>query len=684
MNIERWARHAGLLAWIAYLVVPTDAGGPVRGMPMGPIEAAALLALAWLASRAAVPRHASIAVLVMVVAGTSATLIPGTGGFRARYFANAGATGEPERSTEFKDESFTRIDRRLDFALGATEFPLAFFNDPARFNFQNPAGPRRRYLEFAATWTGQWWIEAGSHHLYLDAPDASAQLFVDGAAVASVTPDTDIAEVTLPLAGGWHRLDLVFSSPYGAPRQLSAGALSATGRRPFSDVEVTTQRVRSWQVTALWLLRVAKTLADIAVLGWLAWSFVLNLWRLLKDVAGETGAWRQWARVTPLLAVVAAIDALVLAWPWTRQLMIMRGGDDPMTYEWYSRDILFNGLLMNGGAPAGQGEPFYYQALYPYFLATVHTVFGEGMFGVLLVQRLMVAFAIWTMVRIAVAIAGHEVWPGALAAGTVFAVWKYGPIAADLLNESLYVPLLLAWALLMVRVYHAPSTVRALGAGVVGAVTAMTRSTSLIAWPLAFAACWRAWRGHSSRRTWISALALTSVALFSLIAVRNWVVAHEFAMTSSEFGVTLLGGNEPPADLVMAPGRAAQYARLGLSEPTARVLDYALAAPGAFLLHQARKTLFALGIYEPYAPGWGYSPIYIAGWLLAVGGVIVAVRAGRVPPIAAVLPALIAASQFAAVVGVYPKSERLILPIYALLMPYAGIALAKAAAWRRT
>ena len=65
----------------------------------------------------------------------------------------------------------------------------------------------------------------------------------------------------------------------------------------------------------------------------------------------------------------------------------MVAGDDPMIYEGYARDILFNGILMNGGAPLGQGEPFYYQAFYPYFLAASHAIFGEGFFGVLFLQR---------------------------------------------------------------------------------------------------------------------------------------------------------------------------------------------------------------------------------------------------------------------------------------------------------
>ena len=66
-----------------------------------------------------------------------------------------------------------------------------------------------------------------------------------------------------------------------------------------------------------------------------------------------------------------------------------------------------------------------------------------------------------------------------------------------------------------------------------------------------------------------------------------------------------------------------------------------------------RKALFALGYYEPYAPGWGTSPVYIAVWTTAIAGLVLALR-GAPQPIAVLAPALIAVTQFIAVVIVYP------------------------------
>ena len=42
-------RNASLLIWLAYVIVPVDAGGLIHGVPLGPIEAFALLIIAWLA-----------------------------------------------------------------------------------------------------------------------------------------------------------------------------------------------------------------------------------------------------------------------------------------------------------------------------------------------------------------------------------------------------------------------------------------------------------------------------------------------------------------------------------------------------------------------------------------------------------------------------------------------------------
>src|SRR5204862_2747328 len=144
--------------------------------------------------------------------------------FRARYFANADATGAPERSAEFITSPFTRIDTRLQFMPGGPELPLNFFNDNTRYSLFQVAYTRHDQLPFAARWSGEWCIPPGVDAIYVQAPKATGEVSIDGRPVATVGPADDDGESVVPLSltEEWHRLDVSLSSPYGASRQFSA------------------------------------------------------------------------------------------------------------------------------------------------------------------------------------------------------------------------------------------------------------------------------------------------------------------------------------------------------------------------------------------------------------------------------------------------------------------------------
>src|SRR5206468_1864677 len=113
-------------------------------------------------------------------------------------------------------------------------------------------------------------------------------------------------------------------------------------------------------------------------------------------------------------------------------------------------------------------------------------------------------------------------------------------------------------------------------------------------------------------------------------------------------------GNELPPDVRLDfTRRGPLYDRIGLNSITRQVVEYAVAAPGAFARNLGRKSLFAAGFYEPYVPGWGYSPIFIGMSIASVIGFVLALRARTSPAAIVCLPGLVALSQFAAVVLVY-------------------------------
>lgn len=592
----------------------------------------------------------------------------------ARYYATAAASGTHERSTDFRDPSFTRVDRRLDFARAGHDFPLGFFNDHSRFNFIGQGQPDRRYLEFAVAWTGWWRVAPGAHTLYLHAPGATSQISIDTSPILtadSATSTDSTREITL--SGGWHRIHITFSSPYRSPREFSAGELIEGTRRPFDDGVTRTERIDDRQRVVAGALGMLKPVADVIALGWLSVLAALLVLRRAGELwQGRIAAYRA---AFALFLAAALVEAMRFAWPWAERLLVMTSGDDPMTYETYARDILFNGVWMNGGRPLGQGEPFYYQAFYPYFLAAAHFLFGEGMFGVLMLQRWLVALTAVLLTRIAMRLRGDAVWPMALLVSTLFVWWKLAPISRDLLNESLYIPLLAAWAASLVNIGRRPEPARAAMAGVLGGLAAITRSTAMLSWFLVWPALAIELAAHKRRATILLTVAGCSLAVFSLVAIRNGVVSHQFAPTSTELGVTLRGGNEPPPDLVLSLGwRKPIYEAIGAGGYTIEVVEYAIARPGPFAANMGRKALFALGFYEPYAPGWGYSWVYIAVWMSAIAGLLVVLQGSGADRITLAVPFLIALTQYAAVVIVYPKGERLILPIHTMLVPYSAVA----------
>lgn len=674
--VENRRRYLGLLIWAAYFILPNDAAGLVRGVPLGPIEAAALLAIGWLAlNRRRLP-FAPVAALMMIVTTAAGLAIPGTNGFRARYFVSADGSGAPERSPEFVDRAFTRIDRQLDFVPGANELPLNFFNDNSRYSlFQVVAQGQGGKPVFSVRWSGVWRVPDGVEAIYVAAPQAIGEVSVDGAKVAAVgASDAGDAVANISLARGWHRLDVALSSPAGAPKRFSAGTIHDGVRTPFDSREVVTQQIREWQMSAAGWLRIGRTLVDAAALLLVAVVFATTLGKKVAALFTTASDRERRDQVMVLFAAAAAIDAWRFAWPWATRVMRLVPGDDTLTYETYARDILFNGILMSGGKPLGQGEPFYYQAFYPYFLAGTHWLFGEFLYGAVLVQRLLAAYAIVTLARIAIRFTADRAWVVALPIATAFIGWKFWPIADQPLNESLYVPLLVAATAALIRLCNYPSARRALSSGILSGVAAITRSTALVAWVVVWPAIWLALRGRPGRARVVAILIASFLVVFSLVAVRNWIVAGVFAPTSTEMGITLLGGNEPPAGLTIDPARRPYYQRFGLSDHTATVIDYAIAEPRLFSLNIGRKALFVLGFYEPYAPGWGYSPVYIATWITASAGLWLALRHRRGSIWPVLIPAIVSLTQFVAIVMVYPKGERLVVPVHVVLIPYCAAA----------
>ena len=429
------------------------------------------------------------------------------------------------------------------------------------------------------------------------------------------------------------------------------------------------------------MLRIVRPIFDVVALG-AGWRGVFAHQRCAKQIAAlacRRPIAERRDQVMALFAAVAAIDALRFAWPWATRVMMLAGGDDTMTYESYARDILFNGILMSGGKPLGQGEPFYYQAFYPYFLAGTHAVFGEFMFGAVLVQRLLAAFAIVKLVEIAIRFTTERALDGGAADRDRFhrlEVLAHRRRAAERIalrsaagrcgggDDS--------------AVRSSRRRVARSGRASLSGLAAITRSTALLAWVVVWPAVWLATARPRRART-RDPRAADCVVRRRVFAGRDPQLDRRRRVRAdvNRAGHHAAGRQRAAAGFDDRSRRDVPlYQRLGISDITASVIEYAITEPRLFALNLGRKALFVLGFYEPYAPGWGYSPVYILTWTTAIAGAWLAVRnrQGLMWPV--LIPAIVSLTQFVAIVIVYPKGERLVVPVHIVLIPYCA-----AAAW---
>jgi hypothetical protein len=587
-------------------------------------------------------------------------------GFVARYYANDAWRGPPERSVEHPRASFTRLDRAIDFGpAAAADLPLFFLNDVARFNFYEANHPDRSRLPFSIEWNAYWNVEqTETVRLYVRGAGIRAIVFVDAVKAVELLPTEHEAVGAVDARRGWRRLQITVSAPYGADRAVSAGIVDRDGvQRPFGGRQVFPRASSARRLTADTAGRGVRVIADVVMLVWIAWQLLFNTRR--------TWTFALWA--------VAILDAFRVALPWAGRLMLLGGGGDPMTYEFHARDILLNGPLMLLGGVRGQAEAFYYQPLYAYFLSLMHLVFGEGFFGIVFVQRLLVWVAAALAAAIARALFGERAARATLAAAIVFALAFLGRLAELLLGEIVFIPLVSTWVLSLIVAARPGAAMRAAAvAGFCGGLATLSRSTLLLAWPCGVAAMLG--RPLVAHLRAAILMAATMMAVVSCATLRNWIVAHQFVPVTTGFSVNLYLGNQPPPGVPVHFVFEHRFYEWFAKDDRARIaIEFARHAPRLFAQGLRRKLLYTLGYFDAWMPGAGYSVPLIATWSAAAAGFVLA-GLRRTPHWW--LPAAIAASHATAVVLIFPHvyGDRLILPLYVLLLPYVGLLASSAAA----
>ena len=574
-------------------------------------------------------------------------------GLVASYWAAPTPGGPIERSTDFRWLTHaTRVDPALD--LRGDQFAVHFFNDAARFNFGPEAQPARDQLAFSVRWQGWLLVSSDGERRFVVESTGPAEVTVDGAPVPG-------GDARLHVSAGLHPLRVDYTRPEARVPWLRVSWERTPGGplEPLGDADVRQQPSAAGVDLSLWSGHAADVAIACAIAAWVA---------LGLRAAWAAGLARAGLAAVPLVFVVHGI---LLQAPLAGRATILSGLDDWLIYESSARDILLNGLLMDGGQ--GHAPPFYGQPLYPYALALAHRLTGESVFGPLVLQ-----FGALGLVVVGAAVLAHRAFGSRVDGLAALAVvWvllqleaEHFKVARQLFNENLYMPLVMASLIVLVglaRRSAPPSWWRALLVGGLLGLTAISRSQFLLFVPFALLILLAAWRARG-----VPAVGLVVIGILLVVApvtARNWLVSGQLVAISSSGGASLLEFHRPPPGLLDqdAVQKDPLFEALHLDAQTRTVVAFVRADPRGYLATLLPLGAHSIGLQGRNDPGV-YWPLFVTVLLYGASFALRGVRRLHVWPIHAFVASHLAILMlFEADTYGY----RLVVPMYA---PMAAVA----------
>ncbi|MFQ5417443.1 MAG: ArnT family glycosyltransferase, partial [Myxococcota bacterium] len=343
----------------------------------------------------------------------------------------------------------------------------------------------------------------------------------------------------------------------------------------------------------------------------------------------------KWSLV--VFSVALVVRALHL-WQLHGSLVFETIMGDARSYDSWAREIAAGDWLGS--------EVFYQAPLYPYFLAVLYGGVSGETFSVRVVQAVVGSASCAFL-----AAAGWRFFSKAagIAAGLLLAVYAPAIFADTTIQKSVLDLFLLCLALwILGGLALRPTTGRSVGLGLTVAALVLSRENALV-----FAGVLVPWlfvrsRHDGMRRFALPALFVAGMAMVLLpVALRNWQVAGEFHLTTSQLGPNLFIGNRPGADGTYAPlvpGRgdpkferrdAKELAeRASGRELTAaevsdfyvrRVVEFVRSEPVEWAALMARKLALTFNAVEvvdtvdPYTHAESSLPLRVSGWVFHFG-----------------------------------------------------------------
>lgn len=226
-------------------------------------------------------------------------------------------------------------------------------------------------------------------------------------------------------------------------------------------------------------------------------------------------------------------------------------GADAGFHDYWARALATG----NWQPPPGTADPrigataFFRPPGYPYFLSLVYRLTG-GLYGAArLIQMALGLVSCWLGYRLGRR--WFDAATGLVLAALMAGYWAFPYYEAQFLEPVLLVPLGLLLLDALGRWPEALRAGRGAAAGALLGLYAVVRPNILLLAPaVPLWAAWLAWRNRMAWRGWAAAVAAFGLGLAAALApsaVRNFHVAHDLVLVSSNAGVNLYIGNYPGA-----------------------------------------------------------------------------------------------------------------------------------------
>jgi len=473
---------------------------------------------------AAYAAAAAALLLTSTVIGLAAPAV----GWIASYYANESWSGPPEWSSDFRGLAATRIDRQIAFRDDT--FPAHYLND-ASFD----RGIRREVSEpMSVDWRGSTFVGAARIQSFAVAARGIARITVDARPVLDVSsgtnaPNVASREAQVPLGPGWHDVSVRYMKPAGADGLIE---LLTPGMVVLQTRSSQAADVARWQM--------AQAAINVALIVLLICAAV--------HAAVLAAPFSQRQLVTAGVFAVFGVQGFLQARRFAEHVVTLTSGDDWFGFESSAREILHHGLLMTFGKPIGQGAAYFYHPLYCYFLAAVHLITGESLFGPVFVQFVILAGVATLLWRLAAGLFGERAaLVGLTALVAILEVDFTRYYTVTLLSENLYVLTITLAIVPFVRWVRGGKWSDLAWVGFWGGVSSITRPAMMMYFipALAFIGFVAARRRTSDALPAVALAAGLWALVIAPVTLRNWIVAHRFVLISDGLGASFIKYNLP-------------------------------------------------------------------------------------------------------------------------------------------